>query len=69
MEKSRSAEYLYKYRLHCIWVGQYQPDAEVERIAGWMFAAGSPLNNPDPATITPKDMELLRRITDDNANV
>ena len=61
MTKSNRTKFLYKYRLHCCWVGQYQPEAEVERISAWMFPVGSLLENPDRATVTPKDMELLRQ--------
>lgn len=60
MPKSNRTKFLYKYRLHCCWVGQYQPEAEIERISAWMFPVGSLLDNPDRAAITPKDMELLR---------
>ena len=64
MKTSGNAQFLVKYRLHCLWVGRYTPEPEVERIAAWMFPAGCPLDNPDPAKFSPSEIEILRRMTD-----
>ena len=65
MEKSENVQILIKYRLHCLWVGRYTPEPEVERIAAWMFPAGCPLDNPS-AKFAPSEIEIMRRMTDGN---
>ena len=64
MKRSENAQILVKYRLHCLWVGRYTPEPEIERIAGWIFPTGSLPKNPDPAKFTPSEIEILRRIAD-----
>jgi hypothetical protein len=64
MKRSENAQILVKYRLHCLWVGRYTPEPEIERIAGWIFPTGSLPKNPDPAKFTPSEIEILRRMTD-----
>lgn len=62
--KMETAQILVRYRLHCIWEGQYPPTAEVERVAGWIFPTGSLPKNPDPAQFTESEIEILRRMSD-----
>jgi hypothetical protein len=64
MKRSNNAQILVKYRLHCLWAGQCEPEIEVERVPGWIFPTGSLPENPDPARFTASEIEVLRRMTD-----
>ena len=66
MKRSETAQILVTHRLHCLWVGQFQPAAEVERISGWIFPTGSLPENPDLARFTPSEIEIMRLWMTDN---
>jgi hypothetical protein len=69
MTRSDNAQMLVKYRLHCLWAGQCEPEIEIERVAGWIFPTGTLPKNPDPAKFSPSEIEILRRMSGSDAEI